>query len=125
MKKYVSGKIAGLTEEEYRDAFGRGAALVMSMGDTPVNPLEVVACDDNSCSDSPLPRMENGELQHTWACYLKHDIIAMLDCEGIVMLPNWTTSRGGKFEKYVAEQCGLQVEFISHDYKELYDHGNK
>jgi len=124
MKKYVSGKINGLSEEEYHDAFERGCELVASKGDEPLSPLSIQACWTEDCNgfQGVDNRLSGGKYFHAWSCYLKHDIIAMLKCEGIVMLPNWTTSRGGKFEKYVAEQCDMRVEFISHDYKEIRDY---
>lgn len=124
MKKYVSGKIAGLAEADYREAFARACALVMSEGDTPVNPLEVQACETEDCQPygTSAERLANGQYLHTWACYLKYDIIAMLDCGGIVMVPNWKTSKGANFELDVAEKCGLKVEYITPDYKTIWSH---
>jgi len=117
MKKYVSGKINGLTEAEYTDHFARGCALVMTMGDTPLSPLTVQACEPEDCNGDW--KKDDGSYLHSWTCYLKYDIIAMLECDAIVMLPNWDTSRGAKFEMYVAEQCGLTVEYISSDYRRI------
>jgi hypothetical protein len=116
VKIYVSGKIAGLSEEEFRDSFGRGCALVMTLGDTPVSPLEVPACLSEDCN-GVSERLSNSQYLHSWACYLKYDIIAMLECEAIALLPNWPTSKGAKFERYVAEQCGLDVFVIDSDYR--------
>ena len=118
MKIYVSGKIAGLTEENFRESFARGCALVISEGYTPVSPLEVLACEEESCNEAG-DRLENGDYLHSWQCYLRYDLIAMLDCDAIAMLPNWNTSTGAQFELDVARRIGFQVYHISSDYKEL------
>lgn len=119
MKKYVSGKISMRPEAEYRDEFGRGAALVLSLGDEPISPLEVVACETEDCNPGTHRPLSDGRYDHSWGCWIKYDIKMLLECGGIVMLPSWTTSPGAKFEKYVAEKCDLLVEYVSHDFKTL------
>ena len=72
-----------------------------------VNPRKVQACEDNSCG-SDLPDIDGG-YQHTWQCYLKHDIIAMLDCTKIALLPGWPNSKGATLEYQIADQLGYEV----------------
>jgi len=121
VKKYVSGKIDGLTEDEYIEAFRRGCALVVTIGDEAVNPLEVNACITEDCNGElkDATYLADGRYHHRWSCYLRYDIIELLKCDVIVMLPNWPTSRGATFERHIAEQCDMPVEYISHDYKEI------
>jgi hypothetical protein len=47
--------------------------------------------------------------QETWADFLKRDIIALMDCDTIVMLPGWEDSRGARLERAVAHGLGMLV----------------
>lgn len=110
MKVYISGKIAGLSEEEFRHNFGIAEAMLHANGHEPVNPLKVAACKSEDCNGNGEPRLSDGSYLHSWACYIRYDLIAMLEeCDAILMLDNWTDSRGAPFEKEVAEKCGLKV----------------
>lgn len=97
MKKvYLSGKIAGLPEEEYRDNFAQAsiAALDFFPGEqvTIVNPAE-------------LPAIHN-----SWADYLLRDLMLLKDCDAIVMLPNWMQSKGAMTEHAFA--CGMGIDIF-------------
>lgn len=66
-----------------------------------VNPLNVGTsnCSRNDC----------GEFDgHSWECWLKHDLIEMLTCNAIVMLPHAEESRGAQLELYVARALALE-----------------
>lgn len=47
-----------------------------------------------------------------WVDYLKRDLRAMLDCDGVAMLDGWATSRGALLEVHVAESLGLEVRHL-------------
>lgn len=113
-KVYISGQITGLDHDEYHTNFGRAEALLLDHELIPVNPLKVRACEVEDCGNGDTK--PNGEYLHSWSCYLRYDIKAMLDCDTIAMLPGWQKSRGAAFELYVAESCGLNVIQISEDY---------
>lgn len=118
MKGYLSGQISNLTEDEFRANFKLAGELAkQSYAIEPVNPLEVEACSDPSCGDGK--RLGNGEQMHHYGCYMKYDIKALLECDVIIMLPNWKNSTGAKFEWQVAMMCDIPVWFISDDYKEI------
>lgn len=105
-KIYISGKIAGLPVHEARKNFADAATSLAVVDYTPVNPFDVMPKCGNTCNrnnDDP------SDDPHAWECYLKYDIIAMLQCRGVALLPNWTTSKGALLELYVARQCGLEV----------------
>lgn len=132
MKIYISGPISGLTQEEYHTAFARGEALVSSEGHEPVNPIKVVACEDEDCwerlggaEDLPTPgggapmKDDGITFLHHYGCYMKYDIIALLECDAIAMLPGWTSSRGAAIELQIAETCGLPTYGISEDYTRM------
>lgn len=118
MKKYVSGKIGDRPEEEYREEFARGAAFVLSQGDQPVTPMEVIACEAEDCNPEDQ-KLSDGSYLHSWACYIRYDLLMMLECDGIVMLPSWRTSPGANFELDVAEKCGLQVQYLANDFRSM------
>lgn len=117
MKVYISGAISGLLPEEYHRLFEKGANAVRAKGWTPVNPLEVGACDLISCGDGTTK--PDGSQLHAYGCYMKYDIKAMLDCDAIVMLPNWPYSNGAEFERNVARMCGLLVLYFDDNIEEV------
>lgn len=119
MKVYISGPISTLSEEEFKANFKRASSLVANHEHEPVNPLEVAACEDNSCGSTVT--FANGEYQHTWQCYVRHDIISLLKCDAICMMPGWLSSRGARVEKYVAENVGMSVLFIDPLWRGLSD----
>ena len=118
-KKYVSGKIAGLSESEMRENFERGCNLIVNEYEKkPLSPLDIPACLTEDCNTGNM-KLADGSYLHTWECYLKHDIAAMLlECDEIWLLPNWHDSQGAKFELLVAEKVGFPVYRISRDYME-------
>lgn len=118
MRVYLSGQISNLTEEEYKANFERAGALCRAEDWEVVNPLEVEPCKDFMCGGSK-PDNPSGQKLHAYSCYMRHDIKAELDCDAIVMLPNWKNSNGAKFELEVATMCGLWIFFIDHDYERI------
>lgn len=94
MKKvYISGAISGLPIKEVIKDFGSIELAIKSMGLIPVNPLNV-------CPFSP---------EKTWNDYMKEDIKALVDCDYIVMMEGWETSRGARLEKYIAKELGIEI----------------
>ena len=47
---------------------------------------------------------------HSWQCYLKYDLIAMLACDGVAMIDNHLQSKGAMLEGYLAMQVGLPIK---------------
>lgn len=119
MKVYISGQITGLTHDEYTDLFGRAEAFLQNEGHEPVNPLKVLACAEEECSQTGETKPDGSYLHH-YSCYMKYDLLALLECDGIAMLPNWVASKGADIEKTVAEVCGLQVFFFDHDLRKMF-----
>jgi hypothetical protein len=74
-----------------------------------INPLEVEACHTENCGGAH--DSEKGAYRHSWECYLKYDIKAMLTCEGIYLIPGWEGSPGARLELFVAAQTGLKIYF--------------
>lgn len=110
MKTYISGPLAGLPEvsrEEKVARFHRASVLLDALGIASLDPNEVTAdCGKLTCGTT------NG---HTWDCWLRFDLIAMLqECDCIALLPGWDTSQGAILELHVARQLKWGVIDLSH-----------
>lgn len=85
MKIYISGKITGLPFHEVEAKFQGAEELLEELDLVPVNPLK------------------NGlTKEHSWNEHMVKDIEMLLDCDGIMMLDNWDTSKGAKIEYNIA-----------------------
>ena len=99
MKKvYLSGKIAGLPEEEYRENFAQAAIDALAF--FPDEQVTIV-------NPATLPAIHN-----SWADYLLRDLMLLKDCDAIVMLPDWVESKGATTEYYFAAGAGIRAYFI-------------
>jgi len=88
---YISGKITGL-ENEASALFAQAEKEVLAMGFTPVNPMGLDHKHDL-----------------TWQSFMRQDVKALCDCDGIYMLSNWRESNGAKIELAVANHLELDV----------------
>lgn len=52
---------------------------------------------------------EGEEGEAAWNKYLREDIVAMMTCHAIVLLPGWTRSKGAKLELSIALGLGFSV----------------
>lgn len=91
MKLYLSGPMTGLPHLNF-PAFFAEARRLRDLGYDVVNPAEI----------NPDPDAE-------WVDCLKMDIKALLDCDGIAMLPGWQTSRGARLEHHIASTLSFRV----------------
>lgn len=90
---YVAGPISGITD--FLERFQEGQMEVASLGHLPVNPLEV------------CKKLVGGH--HTWLDFMRADIRALLECDGIYCLRDWHQSRGARIEHFIAENLGMVV----------------
>lgn len=127
MKVYISGPISGLTPEEYHANFERGAEWCVKNEHEVVNPLQIAACELEDCWElyaggPPMPTPGGGApstFLHHYRCYMKYDIIAILDCDAMLMLPFWMNSKGAKTERAVAMGIGLKIGYLTDDYSHM------
>jgi hypothetical protein len=106
MKVYVSGPITGLPLGHVRAAFKQACEGLADRGYTPVNPTDIPVDADCGCTGAGRDGAGSG---HAWACYLRKDIRALVDCDAILMLPGWEPSHGARLELTVASAVGLRV----------------
>lgn len=105
---YLSGPIAGVPD--FRDRFAAaGEAARAKLGDVEIiDPCDVaeLSHDGVSCA----PGYSAGEdAGHSSACFMRTDLIALLTCDEIWMLPDHGRSRGATVELAVARACGMVV----------------
>lgn len=101
---YVSGKIAGLPEQEWKGLFSKAANKLRYEGYSVINPAE-------------NPPREN------WEEYMKYDIEGLVHCDYIAVLPNWKDSRGARIEVKLARE--LKIPVVEWDtFKPVEDHPN-
>lgn len=89
--------------------FDKISEIVRSHGAEAVNPADIDR-EHEGTKDEDLP--ENGaECTGTGDQreIAKRDLNAVLDCDGIVMLPSWENSIGAKAELAAAEWAGLKI----------------
>ena len=100
MKKriYISGKISGLPEKEYKQRFKQAEDYLLDKGYAVYNPV-----------DASVIQETFKELGYA-ACLAK--CIAMLRfCTHIYMLEGWTDSNGAIAEKAFADAVGIETLF--------------
>ena len=107
MKVYISGKITGLSQEEYERTFEEAELEILQNGDQPVNPVKVENLCVEECGSAST--FKDGSYKHTWGCYMKYDIIALLDCDAIYVLDNWMDSKGARIEVALADGAGIPL----------------
>lgn len=99
MKKvYLSGKIAGLPEEEYKQNFAQAAMDALAF--FPDEQVTIV-------NPATLPAIHN-----TWADYLIRDLMLLKDCDALVMLPGWEDSKGAMTEHAFAHGIGIEIHYL-------------
>ena len=104
---YISGPI---THHRGEDQFAPAASRLKALGYEVLNPKDVPPCPDRSCTLLPY-EIERG-WEHSWACFLKHDLIAMLKmCDTILLLDGWQDSHGSRLEMSTAAAVGMKIMF--------------
>lgn len=107
VKVYVSGQITGLPEDVFLQNFEEATLLLQRHGFSPVNPAEVTpGCEEKCESDKTF---SNGNYQHTWQCYMKYDIMELLECDAIFAMENAVRSKGAMMEIQIAMALGMKV----------------
>jgi hypothetical protein len=97
---YISGKITGLNIKQAEALFEYVEGQLAQAGHEPVNPMKLLPFDE----------------KYTWLDYMVEDIRGLLTCDAILMLPNWTDSKGAKVEHAIAVSMGMMCYYSqNHD----------
>ena len=92
MKIYISGQISGLPLEETRAKFENIENELVAQGYEVVNPLK-----------NGIP------YNAPWEVHIAMDILLLIGCEAIYLLPDWAYSKGATLEKKIAEFTGKEI----------------
>ena len=105
---YLSGPIAGVPD--FRDRFAAaGEAARAKLGDVEIiDPCDVAVLSHDGVSCAP-GYSAGEDAGHSSACFMRTDLIALLTCDEIWMLPDHGRSRGATVELAVARACGMVV----------------
>jgi hypothetical protein len=96
---YLSGKMTGLAESEYRENFRNAELFYRACGYEVVNPCNL--------SDIVLKRKPDA----TYEDFMAEDLRALRSCTHIALLEGWESSPGAKREKAEAERLGFAIMF--------------
>lgn len=88
---YLSGPMTGIPDFNFPH-FNTVAAALRLLGHSIINPAEINATTDGD-----------------WHNYLRADIKALCDCDGIILLAGWERSRGAHLELHLAHRLGLSI----------------
>ena len=91
MRIYVAGPMTGIEELNF-PAFHAAAARLRAEGHHVENPAEI----------NPDPAAK-------WEDCMRADIVKLLECEAIALLPGWEKSRGATLEHHIATSLGMSV----------------
>ena len=92
---YVSGPMSGLPALNF-PAFHAAAAALRGLGFEVDNPAE-----------HEVPGL-------TWAQYLRRDIVLLMDCTAVALLPGYMNSRGAMLELTIAQALGMEIHPLQH-----------
>lgn len=98
-KYYLSGPMTGLPESNYPE-FDEAARVLREKGYRVENPAENFR-ELQAEARANLP----------WSKFMARAIVQMIDCNNIVLLPGWSTSRGARYEFGLAVDCGHRVYY--------------
>lgn len=89
MKLYISGPMTGMPDFNH-PAFMDAELRLEKAGYIAVNPAG-----------------HNFPEGTAWTTYLRLDLMLLLGCDGVALLPNWVHSRGSRLEVHVATELGI------------------
>ena len=105
VKVYIAGPIAGQPNGN-REAFAQRAKELETAGHEPLNPWDIPPDHNHgSCMGGKVYETS----VHEYGCFLRNDIMAMMWCDAVSMLPGWEQSKGATTEYAVAIAIGLQI----------------
>ena len=93
MKTYISGPITGRPNGN-AEAFAAAEISLEKRGHQVVNPITLDHAHDQS-----------------WQSFMRVDLKAMLDCDSVYMLFDWSSSNGAKIEHALAGLLGMGITY--------------
>lgn len=101
MKIYISGPITSMPSIEWaKEKFDEMEARIIAAGHEAVNPMSLSHDHDKS-----------------WSAYMREDIIALMGCDAVIVLPNWEKSKGCNVELQLALSIDMPCFILPENYK--------
>ena len=97
MKFYISGPISSYPEGN-KPCFDATAKAVRQLGHVAVNPWDLDLIEPHG---------------DEWVKNMRRDIRYLVDCDGVVLLPNWEESKGARLEVLIASRLKMSFFYIS------------
>jgi|ERR1051326_2321292 hypothetical protein len=116
MKVYIAGKMRGLPEFGF-PIFDAAERILMALGYECVSPASMDRDEGFDAAGKTGITLDGFNVYEA----LKRDFIAIMECDGIVLLPGWENSSGAQAEKVVATSTGKKVM----TYTEAVEEGQK
>lgn len=91
-KIYISGRISGLPIEEVAAKFDETETKLKAQGYEVINPLK-----------NGIPATAS------WEAHVAMDVLLLMGCDAIYLLPDWGFSKGATLEKNLAELTGKTI----------------
>ncbi|MDR1652898.1 MAG: DUF4406 domain-containing protein [Prevotellaceae bacterium] len=92
MKIYISGQVTGLPFDEVTAKFNEAEKYLLEKGFEVISPLK-----------TGIP------YAFPWESHIAMDILFLLGCDAIYLLPNWNQSKGATLEKTIAELTDKKI----------------
>ena len=92
MRLYISGPMSGHPELNF-PAFFAAETKLRSFGFDVINPASIQPLDPAK----------------SWRDYMREDIRALIDCEGVATLLGWGVSKGARLEVEIARMLGMTI----------------
>jgi hypothetical protein len=101
-KIYIAGKVTGLSRAECTINFGTAQIAIEKLGHEAVNPLLVV-----------------NDWKASWEVAMKKCIVALMGCDLILMLDNYSDSPGARIELDLAKSLKIPVVYEEQYFSKL------
>ena len=101
---YICGPMRGYPDYNF-PTFDRAERILRNRGYHPVSPA---AMDRLFEGWGAAPPGDAEFTQSDFKRFILRDLVALMDCDAICMLPGWQDSKGAKLEKALAEFLGLE-----------------
>jgi hypothetical protein len=92
MKIYISGAITNNPNAKAQFDKAKKTLVELNKNYYPISPMD-------------LPH----EHSKSWNAFMREDIKAMMDCQGIYLIEGWTTSKGARIEKELAQSLDFKI----------------
>lgn len=122
VKAYISGPVSAeiphTTRDQRKGRFYACEEWILKHRPEwePVNPLKVQACPDFSCGGAAATVMAGVQVNdHSWECWMRYDLKALLECNAIVLLPGWDMSPGANLECSIARWLNMRPYWATID----------